>query len=174
MKRFMIVFMLAFAALLVLSVYPVFATSHTVGVSVTVEAKNIAISVDENAYNYGPLALSETTETTTTFNVKNEGNVNMDLYVMGSHTTEPNSNVEKWHLADGNNYTYENLNVYKHEWKAPAGLNQYADMTLGNSIVGAVAPLDIKGLKFQISMPASVDSFLQQNAQVTFTALEGL
>lgn len=163
MKRLIITFILAFAALLVISVYPVFG-ADSAGVSVTVTAKNISISVTPGSYNYGPLALSDTTETTSTFTVSNNGNVDELFFVSGSDTDD-------WTLSPA-----VGAGEYKHEWSENSG-GSYTGLSGSNQAMNGGSPIaadvgSLSNVKFKISMPTSSISFAEQSTSVTFLATE--
>ncbi len=165
MKRLIITFVLALAALLVISVYPVFGADEA-GVSVTVTAKNISISVDLGSYNYGPLALSDTTETTSTFTVTNNGNVDELFFVKGADT-------EDWTLSEP---PAVGAYAYKHEWSENGGVS-YTGLSKSNQAMNGGNPIaanvgSLSNVKFKISMPTSSNSFADQNTSVTFLATE--
>ena len=164
MKRLIISFVLAFAALLVISVYPVFGDTEA-GVNVTVTAKNISISVDLGSYNYGPLALSDTTETTSTFTVTNDGNVDELFFVRGANT-------EDWTLSDP---PAVGADAYKHEWSENGG-GLYAGLSGNNQVMNSGSSIaaneSLSNVKFKISMPTPSSSFAEQNTSVTFVATE--
>lgn len=156
---------------------PVWATQHTAGISVTVTPKKIAISVSPNTYNYPMLELHDTsthaagtdsTETTTTFTVTNQGNVNEQFYVKGADAVDSGSH--SWTLAAGAGVGADR---YAHDWKGGSG-GTYADLTTSNVLAsGTIAPSGtVSDYRFKIHMPSSTGSYLAHSTSVTFTATE--
>jgi len=161
MKKIIFSLLLASAVLLITLVMmgPVFAGT-TSGVSVTVTAKNISLSVNPSTYNYGALALSTTTETASTFDVTNDGNVTENFWVRGADTTN-------WTLA-----ATPGSDQYEHDWKKGAG--SYSPLTTSNQSAGGsvTSGSTLSSYKFQIHMPTSSTSYAQQSTAVTFVATE--
>lgn len=161
MKRLIITFVLAFAALLVISVYPVFG-ANSAGVSVTVTAKNIAISVDKGSYNYGALGVGATTETTSTFTIYNDGNVDEVFLIEGTSTAD-------WTL----NATAGD-HLYGHQWSENG--DPFTAMTANAQLMNGGTPVasggSLSSVKFKILMPTVDSHFTQQSTSVKFTATE--
>ncbi len=152
------ILILSLVMLVFLLVGPVWAAT-TGTINVTVSPKLISLSVDPTSYNYGFLDISETAETTITFDVLNNGTVDEDFDIKGIDTVN-------WNLSGSVGATN-----YMHEWKEVLG--GYAALTTGNvpaaTLVGATTS---ESFKFRLSTPSTVVSTDPQSPNVIFTASE--
>lgn len=154
------ILILSLIALVFLLVGPVWAAS-TGTINVTVSPKLISLSVSPTSYDYGALGYNDSTETTITFSVQNDGNVAEDFDIEGFDTAD-------WSLG-----ATAGTDAYVHEWKEASGsYTPLVEAPSSAAAATAVASGNSESFKFQLHTPTDSLVTDDQNPNVKFTASE--
>lgn len=152
--------------LLLISSTPLFSQA-TDNVTVTVTLQNVAVSVSDGTVAYGTLNTSDSEDTTTngiddSQTATNDGNVAVDLNILGSDTSA-------WTLESS-----AGADQYVHNFctsdcdSSPT----WTDLTTNyQTLASSVSPSGSQAFDLEINTPTSTGTFAEQNADVTVQAV---